>query len=148
MVLQGKFCRLRLRKTVLERSSEIFTYLPLLLFWFVLLQELTSMSFWCIYNPCLKPNPKYLQISYLCRKHDIELSFCLTVANILGALGLLAWIPWPHNLSEIAAFPGYPCSWTKFPPPLICQMPRDRLKCSAWMEKFELVVCWIGKVVT
>lgn len=45
VVLQGKFCKLRLGKPVLERSSEIFAYLPLLLFWFVLLQELTSMSF-------------------------------------------------------------------------------------------------------
>lgn len=110
VVLLGKFFRLRLGKPVMERSSEISAYLPLLLFWFVLLQELTSMSFWCIYNPCLQPDPKYLQISCLLKNQDIEISFCLTVTNTLGALGLLAWIPWPHNISEIATFPGCPCS--------------------------------------
>lgn len=66
--LQGKFDRLELGKPVMEMSFITFAFLPLLLFWFVQLQDLTSMAFWPIYFPCLRSDPKYLQITSIKKK--------------------------------------------------------------------------------
>lgn len=66
--LQGKFDRLELGKLVMEMSFITFAFLPLLLFWFVQLQDLTSMAFWPIYFPCLRSDPKYLQITSIKKK--------------------------------------------------------------------------------
>lgn len=137
--LQGKFYMQELEKPVMEMSSITSAGLS---FWFVQVQDVTSVAFWSIYFPCLQPDPKYLQIFCLYKREDTEISFCPSVTNTLGALGLLVWTPWPHNVSEIVAFPGYHWSLDTFPPRLISEMPIDILECSTWTEKLELVVCW------
>lgn len=140
--LQDKFYRLELGNSVMERSSVTFACLPLLLFWFVWWQDLTSMAFWPIYFPCLKPEPKYLPITCLYEEEGTEISFCSSGTNTLGALGLLAWTLSSHNISEIATFPGYHWSPDTFPPHVVSEMATGSLGHSAWIEKLELVVCW------